>query len=287
MHRPNVDLGDRGYNPAHMTEVLNEMRRQFPGYFAKFLRKPGTAGFDEAIAAFEGEQQKYVEFLDVRSLHEFEDDPGAFKSEMKRKCPIIRRCLLSNEQEMEQYKIKFNLATGQELLQVTQNIAKFGRKHVKRFEQQGHERIKTVDSLGLADLLEEDYVAYGVIGGGIRSHFLYSLYPHVFPNRSQSAVWALYFLTNKKDFGFADASEFLMIDVEKGTTQQNYHYPYDLFSFYALKLYLMMKDALLQKRYNLNSSLRYIYLDTFLERIAQIHQTDINLLKRKEYEYTE
>jgi len=37
----------------------------------------------------------------------------------------------------------------------------------------------------------------------------------------------------------------------------------------------------------LNSSLRYIYLDTFLERIAQIHQTDINLLKRKEYEYTE
>src|SRR6476661_1370211 len=51
-----------------------------------------------------------------------------------------------------------------------------------------------------------------VIGGGIKSHFLYSRYPYAFPNRSQNALWALYFLTDKKEFGFDDGSEFLMID---------------------------------------------------------------------------
>ena len=107
-------------------------------------------------------------------------------------------------------------------------------------------RLKILDLSDLND--DETYTAYGVIGGGIRSHFLYSLYPHAFPNRSQNAVWSLYFLSGKQDFGLADASEFVMIDIksENMKTQQNYFYPYDLFAFYALKNLANAQGSLVQ-----------------------------------------
>src|SRR5262249_28275560 len=128
-------------------------------------------------------------------------------------------------------------------------------------------------------LSKEDYNAYGVIGGGIRSHFLYSLYPNAFPNRSQNSIWALYFLTGKEDFGFHDGSEFLMIEADNRTTQQNYHYPYDLFGFYALHIYKMLKTSCAEQGIELQGRYRYIYLDAFFNHIAQVHQEDIRLLK--------
>jgi hypothetical protein len=138
-----------------------------------------------------------------------------------------------------------------------------------------------VTDLGLTELLDEDYIVYGVIGGGIKSHLLYSLYPNALPNRSQNAVWALYFLTGKKDFGFSDGSEFLMIDTDEdhSVTQQNYQYPYDLFAYYALKLYLMLKDACAKKGIKLNAQWRYVYLDAFLNHVVEKHQAEIEVLK--------
>lgn len=287
MHRPDIELGERGYEPAHIKQVLAELEKNFPRYAKSFFRKPGTNAFADEIEKFEQAQPKYETFLDISGLEEYEDDPAAFKGDTKKNCPIIRRCLQSQEKEMELYKKKFNAATGQELLSVTLNIAKFGKKFMKHFDDRTHEHSKTVDDLGLSTLLEEGYTAYGVIGGGIRSHFLYSLYPSAFPNRSQNAVWALYFLSGKKDFGFRDASEFLMVEADKGVTQQNYHYPYDLFAFYALKLYLMLKGAASEMDYRFQKKYRYIYLDTFFEHVAALHHEDIAVLKRKDYEYTE
>lgn len=200
---------------------------------------------------------------------------------------IIRRCLQSNEKEMELYKKKFNGSTGQDLLHVTLNIAKFGKKYMRHFDDHAHVGAKTVDDLELSTLLKEGYTAYGVIGGGIKSQFLYGLYPCAFPSRSQNAIWSLYFLTNKKDFGFRDDSEFLMIEADKGVTQQNYHYPYDLFAFYALKLYLTLKNAAAVKEYKFRKEYRYIYLNAFFEYVAKAHQADIGVLKRKDYEFTE
>src|SRR5262249_28786553 len=149
----------------------------------------------------EEEHYDYVDFLAPDSLEEYEDDPNAFKGALRSKCPIVRRSLNSPSDEMKKYKKAFNFAKGRDLLTTTLNIVAFGEQHMKGFDEPAHERTQAVDGLDLADLLEEDYVAYGVIGGGIRSHLLYSLNPNAFPNRSRAAVWALYFLSGKSDFG--------------------------------------------------------------------------------------
>lgn len=288
MYTTNMYLDERGYEPAHIQEVLAEIEQNFAKYFASFWKKPKKRqrSLIEAIEGFEKEQQQYEDFFDLDGLEEYDDDPSAFKGDIKKYCPIIRRCINSREEAMKKYKISFNNSTGQALLETTVNIIQFGREYMKSFDDELHEIAENVADLAVTELLEEEYIAYGVIGGGIKSHFLFCLYPHAFPNRSQNSIWALYFLTGKKNFGFEDESEFLIIDRNSCVTQQNYHYPYDLFCFYALKIFLMLKEACAQKGYSLTNRYRYIYLDEFFDHIANIHQDDIGLLKRSdEYEY--
>lgn len=283
MQKPDVDLGGRAYEPKHIQAVLTEIGKHFPKYFNSFCSSAADVkkAFAKAIQEWEQDAPSYEEFLDLDSLEEYDDDPNSFKNALKRECPIIRRCLNSLANEMKKYKKSFNLSTGRDLLSTTTNIVQFGIDHIASFDHKDHEKASEVDSLGLSELLEEDYVAYGVIGGGIKSHFLYSRFPHAFPNRSQNALWALYFLTDKKEFGFEDGSEFLMIDTdeEHPTTQQNYHYPYDLFAYYALCIYRMLKDALAKKGVVLQDEWRYVYLDTFFNHVAEKHLDDINVLK--------
>lgn len=283
MYKPDMDLGERAYEPEHIQIVLAEIANNFPQYFQSFCPSAATINkaFAAAIEEWEQDDTSYEEFLDPDSLAEFEDDPNSFKNALKRECPIIRRCMNSSANEMKKYKKSFNLSTGKDLLTTTVNIVRFGIDYIGSFDHKKHEKAADVDSLGLSNLLQEDYIAYGVIGGGIKSLFLYSRYPYAFPNRSQNALWALYFLTNKKEFGFEDGSEFLMIDTdeERPTTQQNYHYPYDLFAFYALCVYRMLKEAVAKKGMALQDEWRYVYLDAFFNHVAEKHQNDISVLK--------
>ena len=48
----------------------------------------------------------------------------------------------------------------------------FGVNSIASFDQKKHETASNIDSLRLSELLEEDYIASGVIGGGLKSHFL-------------------------------------------------------------------------------------------------------------------
>jgi sulfur relay (sulfurtransferase) DsrF/TusC family protein len=283
MQKPYMELGPRAYEPEHIQVVLSEIGRTFPKYFQRFCPSIKTASkaFTAAISAWKKDAPAYEEFLALDSLEEYEADPGSFRTALKKECPIIRHCMNSSAKEMEKYKKDFNRSTGKDLLYTTINIVQFGMSHAADFNGKKHEKVDDVEELGLSALLEDDYIAYGVIGGGIKSLFLHSRYPHAFPNRSQQAIWALYFLTNKKDFGFSDDSEFLMIDTNEdhSVTQQNYRYPYDLFAYYALCIYKMLKEALAKKGLELEDEWRYVYLDAFLNHIAETHEADISVLK--------
>jgi hypothetical protein len=119
---------------------------------------------------------------------------------------------------------------------------------------------------------EESYTAYGVIGGGIR--FILRLF-----QIEDKTQFGLFFLVNRQDYGFASGSEFLMIEPDGTGTHQNYYYPYDLFSFYALQLMKKLEEESKDQGYNLLDQYRYVYLNTFLDHITAIHREDINCLK--------
>lgn len=286
MEYPDIDLGPRGYEPHHMAKVLAAIEQHFPDYFRSAFPSAKSTNnlFETTITEWEKEKDDYRKLLDLSFLDEYSYDPNAFKSVLRKDCHIIRRCLNSPMEEMKDYKKEFGLAKGERLLNVTTNLAKFAHEYMRSFDDDIHERSTCPLDLGLSPLLQEDYTAYGVIGGGIKSHFLYKLYPMAFSNRSQNAIWALYYLTGNDNFGFHDGSEFLMARVlhDTNSIQQNYHYPYDLFAFYALRIYLMLKAACAEQDIVLDPTYRYVYVDAFADQIANAHMSEIQILKGKE-----
>src|SRR5947208_13084840 len=108
MHTPDFQLGERGYEPAHIDKVLASVRKNFAHYWASFAPNVREE-FREAVKSWEDEHPDYVDFLDSGSLEEYEDDPNAFKGALRSKCPIIRRSLNSPAEEMKKYKKAFNL----------------------------------------------------------------------------------------------------------------------------------------------------------------------------------
>jgi hypothetical protein len=273
------ELDNRVYDETHIAEVLTEIRLTFPTYFLSFCQLPLRKQFQDAIGDYEAEQLKYSSYLDPEALDEFEDNPNSFKGETKKNCPIIRRCLNSKEEYMKAYQRSFSEVKGRDLLNAARKIAEFGRAYVSDFDHERHENARSFAELGIAPLDQPEYGCPGVIGYGIQSALLYGQYPHAFAHRSQNAVWSLYFLTSRKSFGLKDDSEFMMVQPEYNTCDQNYFYPADLFGFYALRLFLMLKAAFSGTGLDLEKSFRYIYLSSFCDHVAEQHKDDIAVFK--------
>lgn len=274
------DLETQVYEADHIDNVLGAIRANFGDYFSSFSAQPLPPRFEKAIRQYEKEQIRYGHYMDLAALAEFEHDPGAFKSQTARHCPIIQHCLNSQDEVMESYKRAFGRTTGQLLLTPVRNIAEFGRDYALAFKDLQHEAAQSPGDLGLDPLHDPKYGLNNVIGYGIQSSMLYGQYPREFAHRSQNAVWALYFLSGRHDFGLIDGSEFMMVQADQGTCEQNYFYPADLFGFYALQSYLLLKDACGRQGLPLQNRYRYIYLSEFCDHVADTHRADIHVFKR-------
>ena len=165
------------------------------------------------------------------------------------------------------------------LLEVVYKLCVFGEEYQNNYDPKTYENAQTYQDLDMSLLDTDEYTAFGVIGGGIKTHMLYKVHPAVFPNRSRSAIWALWFLSGKGTFGCRTDSEFLMIDIDKTITQQNYFYPYQLFAYYAFEIYKMLRDKAADYKVYIDTNYRYVIVDAFLEYIAMEHESEINLLK--------
>lgn len=268
----------------HIEQVLAEIEVNFAKYFKLFWAAPKKQmrAIQENINGFLSEQLRYQEILDSEVLEEYDDDPNAFKGAMRTDIPIIRRALHSPDESMKEFKKSFNLAKGIDLLRTTQKIVEFAEAYMADFDDEPHEMAETIDDLRISILQEDGYTTSKVIGEGIKSRYLYMLYPNAFPNRGQNAIWSLYFLSGRKEFGLKDYSEFLMVnpDPNNNVTEQNYLYPFDIFCFYALKIYLLLKECSEKKKnYSFTNSYRYIYLEHFFNFVTDYHREDINFYK--------
>ena len=272
---------DRLYENDHIRTVLSDLVDSFPKYLGEFSPNKNVLALKlrRAENEFQDEQTRYLELLDRGYLEEFEYDPSAFKSTLRKDCPIIRRCLNSQAKVMDAYRASFNRTSSETMLKVVKQISEYGSKFISTFDANQQLCVTHPNQLGISELDTEPYTAYGVIGGGIRSHFLYNLYPMAFPNRGQNAIWALYFLSGRKKYDFEDDSEFLMINPDGTGTQQNYFYPYDLFIFYAVKLFLLLRTACQSHRIYLDEEYRYVYLNSFMDFVADRNRSDIDCLK--------
>lgn len=312
----NRDVEDICYEQKHIEKVLSAIKENFEQYFCRFLSSTGGRDISldnvqelqkkfgmeihqkkktndlsekfktiilESIEDFEQDREAYEDIFKQDLLEDLDEDADVFKSKILRnECPIIRKTLANKRaKELDKYRVNFSNADADWLLSVVYKLCVFGDDYQKKYDPKTYENIQTYQDLKLELLDTEDYTAYGVIGGGIKTHMLYKVHPAVFPNRSRSAIWALWYLTNKKTFGCRTDSEFLMIDVSNSVTQQNYFYPYQLFAFYAFEIYKMLRDKATQLDVSIDTAYRYVIVDAFLEFIAMEHDSEISFMKSK------
>ena len=138
-----------------------------------------------------------------------------------------------------------------------------------------------VQTIGYDKTNQRRHALYFKTWDGIKTHMLYKVYPEFFSNRSRSALWALWFLTDKDSYGLETDSEFLMLDVKNNIVQQNYFYPYELFAYYAFEIYKMLENKALKYGVEFNRKYRYVYVNSFLEYVAFEHENEISEIKKE------
>ena len=306
------------FDRNHILDVTLEIEKQFPVYFDRFIKSVGGTAisdesFEKLIAAFgtnsvkrtkqsveacsdnytniilksidsfESDQDDYQKLFDLEFLADLDEDASTFKSKyLRNECPIIRKTLNNTKaKELNKYRADFNTADSDYLLAVVTNLATFSVDYAEEYEDREYGPFYDYEDMGLDLLDTDDYTAYGVIGGGIKTHMLYKNYPSLFPNRSRNAIWALWYLTDKRTFECEYDSEFLMIDPKKVITQQNYFYPYRLFAFYAYQICEMLKKRAEEMNVNFNSAYRYVITDAFLDYVAGEHMSEIELFAKQ------
>ena len=305
------------YEWNHVQKVVEEIRRNFDKYFQGFIEtlagervtdqdisvlkknwgiseeskvsaKNLTVNYREiiqsAIESCEKDREDYEKIFDAELLEEYqEDDAETFKSKvLHNECPIIRKTLANKRaKELDKYRAAFRTSDPDWLLEVVYNLCGFGDEYQNKYDPTTYETAMNFENLGMDPLDTDEYTVYGVIGGGIKTHMLYKVHPALFSNRSRNAVWALWYLTDKKTFGCNMDSEFLMIDVHKSIVQQNYFYPYKLFHYYAFELYKMLKNKASEMDVFIDPDYRYVIVDAFLEYVADMHDEEITLLKQQ------
>jgi hypothetical protein len=267
------------YEPDHLQQVLGEIKNTFPSYFQRFLKRSLQDIFSRAITQHEKAYPLYERFLDLEKLKDFKGDPHSFKKFTKDNCPIIWGCLQSPANVMNKYKASFYGLRDDRFLNAVMNIAQFGENYYWAFDGKNHEAIRSYQDLALQDLNSGKYGCSGVIGYGVQSAFLFGRYPDAFAHRSQNAIWSLYFLTKGRKFGLYDCSEFMRVQPDHSTCEQNYFYPADLFGFHALQLYLILNKACKDSGISLDPLNRYIYLHAFTDFIANVHIEDIKIFE--------
>ena len=315
MYYPN-HIEDICYEEEHINQVVEEIKANFAHYFNMYLetedgKKISEKEFEElakklgctktaktakgtdkgkafkniiveVITEFEKDRDSYLEILDEESLEEHEEDPPNFKNRvLKIDCPIIRMTLQNKKaKELDKYRAEFRRSDPHDLLAVVTNLTTFANEYVENvYDEETYENIQELKELGFEDLDGDDYTVYGVIGGGIKSHLLYKLNPAIFSNRGRESIWAFWYLTNKKVFKCEQDSEFLMINLNKNTTQQNFFYPYELFSFYAFIIYKMLKAEAEKYDVYLDPDYRYVFVNSYLSFVAKVHSEEIDFLK--------
>lgn len=192
---------------------------------------------------------------------------------------------------MKEWQAKYNNAKYNELYAIFFNLITFLDDFKNSLQIDEFASYNNLGDLSKLIVLNEDddYNVPGVIGMGIKSTVLYNISPHICSIANKNTLYGFYFLSNQKDFGLpSKTNEFTMInDLDKKKTQrtntnysidQNYWYPYDLFTLYCLRLYRKLKLLCMQYHLTLDDSYRFVHINSFMDQIWKFNETAINTM---------
>ncbi|MDC3958565.1 hypothetical protein KEG38_32215 [Polyangium jinanense] len=285
--------------PPHGESVLAHLG-QSPAFKLTAPKKPSAPAFDassftSAIQAYDKEAPKYREFFDTDMLREYrEDDPDSFKAMLSRKCPVIRKCTQSKREELKEWNIRYKLTPSEVLLTKFENLVFFANDYLgTRGDESEYAEIDDPDDIGFESVEEEQVGVPGVIGGGIRTRVLHNLDARVFPDRSGTALYGMYFLSGMGTFGLrSKTSEFLMVDDKVKNPDRNikmdhnFWYPYRIFTIYALRIARRIEEECAKRSLCFDTQYRYVYVDALLHHVCDQHRQDLSVMRGQDEAYS-
>ena len=318
----NQELGEYDLirQPDHIQAVWSVIDASLPDYWDRFFARlvPSAAApnlttesmgpdheipdfasaalenlFERAVGDYEDEAQKYRPFFDSAALDEYHDDPNTFKQVLSRDIPIIANTLRSRRTELREWQISFRMARAKDLLGVFESVLDFidewGKSHhVDQYQQYA---IESEPSRFDLDALDDDETMFipGVIGMGIKSMVLFRLDPERLPLRGRNGLYGLYFLSKMQDFGLpSNSSEFIMVNdvnpMSDGSMimDQNYWYPYGLFSLYSLRVYDWLETRCRKAGVTLDVRRRFVYTEWFFDTVCHEHRDYLKTMRAHE-----
>lgn len=294
---------------VHIDKIIKLIGNNFDNHFAFIINNyrnnnPCKSDYDcikklfaQRIQEFEKESESYKDVFNRRTLELIVSSDTTrinirtqnFKTELTRKCPVIKHTYSSRAKELEEWRILFAKADSKVVFEIFKNLIDFADEYSKNYDELEYEKYITANEFGFDEIEEADYTIAGVIGMGIKSASIYHLYPYIFPKRGKLDLFGMYFLTGQ-DRSFFDfptkTSEFIMINDEatgqKGTyrVDQNYWYPYGLFTSYTMKIYRMIIQKCEQLNLVLDPHYRYVYVNTYLEKICEHYNENLKTLTK-------
>jgi hypothetical protein len=300
--------------PEHIQRVWEVVESKLPSYWDKFLARhadpsaveqlaakfgdtnphpKGTAqavasAFKASIEEYNKESEAYRRFFDLDALDEFKDDPNSFKHALSKDVPVIARTLQNRRPELREWQQFFRAARSRDLLQVFTNVVTFVEEEWSPHHPPSvYADYDAPDTFGL-DPLEDDetMIVPKVIAMGIKSIVVYYLDPERLPARGRNGLYGMYFLSGGDSFGLPSrSSEFLMINDMRTASNgsmimdQNYWYPYGLFSVYSLRLYRWIEAAAAAAGYVVDPKLRFVFTDAFLGSVCDQHTEDLSTMR--------
>lgn len=292
--------------PEHIEEVWKLIEKNIPIYFEKMIaeddefaklkantsfnvhssipdkRKQLSEIFGNGIEKYEKLSKKYHIFFSEESMNEFEDEdePKDFKKKLSIEIPIIQKSLQSKFEAMKEWQQKFAWSKASDIYAIFFNLIDFMNEYVDQISPYDFGKINEISDLEKLVVLNEDddYNVPGVVGMGIKSSVMFYLNPQYFLGANKNTLYGFYFLSDCEHFRLPSAtSEFIMINDMKEESNrrhninmlidQNYWYPYDLFTLYSLRTYRELKKMCAKYKYNLDDEKRFIHVNSFMSGI--------------------
>lgn len=298
----------------HINLILNEIKKNVPDYFSKIttendLSLPnGKSGslfwimlINDEIEKFDKDSLAYRDFFSEEMMEEFDevDDPKFFKNELRSKCPIIRKTMMSKMEELQTWKEDFVFSKPQELLDTFVNILEYFRHYIESNTETSYNQKNKIEDFSELSILsnDENYYLKKVLGIGINTSVIYNIDPRYAAKSVRKTLYGLYFLTNNLERKTPSrTNEFVMIDdiskfkgVRDSSSnyrmEHNFWYPYHLFMLYSKTIYDSIEKLFADISISLDPKYRYVYVNIFLEQIVNLNKDAVQTMMGGDQDY--
>jgi hypothetical protein len=282
---PNVNISPMDDQYSEISSVVKEVKSKSFEYFQKLYVTDNIAlttiklssvaeQWSEKIYDY---HRSFTKVFNPEKMDLYEDFLEDFKNKVfASELWTVKAALKTPDPDLARYKKDYRDANTLDIFNTVNgilNAAHFYSNEVSKhidFNSLSH-----VENLQMNFLNEDNMFMNKVIGFGIRSEILHRYFPALFPIMTQPNLWAMYFICESNN-------EFITIEKrtreKKMRVSHNWQYPYDRFSF----LMSVISNEIFKwfKTYgvDLDSNLRFGYVNMFLSSISDLHKSDTKLL---------